>query len=114
ESYRTLRLSQAEVRDERHRLELIIDSVADPIIVTDPEGDIVLMNEPAERMFTTPPLAGEQAQRRVHANGAHLTSFVSNEIGRAGESRYRGELQLTDPVTGREAPVEGLAGQILS
>ena len=30
ESYRTLRLAQAEVRDERHRLDLIIDSVADP------------------------------------------------------------------------------------
>jgi PAS domain S-box-containing protein len=114
ESYRTLRLSQAEVRDERHRLELIIDSVADPIIVTDPEGDIVLMNEPAERMFTTSPLEGEQAQRRVQANGAHLTSFVSNVLTRSGESRYRGELQLTDPITGRAAPVEGLAGQILS
>ena len=114
ESYRTLRLAQAEVRDERHRLELIIDSVADPIIVTDPEGDIVLMNEPAERMFTTPFLPGDVAQRRVRANGAHLTSFVSNVLTRSGESRYRGELQLTDPVTGRAAPVEGLAGQILS
>ena len=36
ESYRTLRVAQAEVRDERHRLDLIIDSVADPILVTDP------------------------------------------------------------------------------
>ena len=114
ESYRTLRLSQAEVRDERHRLELIIDSVADPIIVTDPEGDIVLMNEPAERMFTTPPGPNEQAQRRVQSNGAHLTTFVSNVLTRSGESRYRGELQLIDPITGRAAPVEGLAGQILS
>ncbi|HJR58685.1 MAG TPA: ATP-binding protein [Vicinamibacterales bacterium] len=114
ESYRTLRMAQAEVRDERHRLELIIDSVADPIIVTDPEGDIVLMNEPAERMFTTPQMAGESAQRRVQANGAHLTSFVSNVLTRSGESRYRGELQLTDPMTGHAAPVEGLAGQILS
>jgi PAS domain S-box-containing protein len=114
ESYRTLRLAQAEVRDERHRLELIIDSVADPIIVTDPEGDIVLMNEPAERMFTTPSTPGELAQRRVQANGAHLTSFVSNVLTRSGESRYRGELQLTDPTTGRAAPVEGVAGQILS
>jgi signal transduction histidine kinase len=114
ESYRTLRLSQAEVRDERHRLELIIDSVADPIIVTDPEGDIVLMNEPAERMFTTPPSPDAQAQRRVQSNGAHLTTFVSNVLTRSGESRYRGELQLIDPLTGRAAPVEGLAGQILS
>ena len=114
ESYRTLRMAQAEVRDERHRLELIIDSVADPIIVTDPEGDIVLMNEPAERMFTVPPASSDAAQRRVRANGAHLTSFVSNVLTRSGESRYRGELLLTDPLTGRAAPVEGLAGQILS
>src|SRR4030095_6723534 len=28
--------------------------------------------------------------------------------------RHRGELQLTDPLTGGAAPVEGLAGQILS
>ena len=114
ESYRTLRLAQAEVRDERHRLELIIDSVADPIIVTDPEGDIVLMNEPAERLFTVPGSAVDIAQRRVQANGAHLTSFVSNVLTRSGESRYRGELQLVDPVSGRAAPAEGLAGQILS
>jgi PAS domain S-box-containing protein len=114
DSYRTLRMAQAEVRDERHRLELIIDSVADPIIVTDPEGDIVLMNEPAERMFTVAPTAGEVAHRHVRANGAHLTSFVSNVLTRSGESRYRGELQVIDPLSGRAMPVEGLAGQILS
>ena len=115
ESYRTLRMAQAEVRDERHRLELIIDSVADPIIVTDPEGDIVLMNEPAERMFTVGYASGDLAHRRVQANGAHLTSFVSNVLtGTGGERRYRGELQLLDPDTGRSSPVEGVAGQILS
>jgi PAS domain S-box-containing protein len=114
ESYRTLRLAQAEVRDERHRLDLIIDSVADPILVTDQEGDIVLMNEPAERLFTANKSASDAELRRVHANGAHLTSFVSNVLTRSGEQRYRGEIQLTDPVSGRLAPVEGLAGQILS
>jgi PAS domain S-box-containing protein len=114
ESYRTLRLAQAEVRDERHRLDLIIDSVADPILVTDQEGDIVLMNEPAERLFTAPPTTGEEAQRRVRANGANLTSFVSNVLTRSGEQRYRGEIQLTDPVVGRALPVEGVAGTILS
>ncbi len=114
ESYRTLRLAQAEVRDERHRLDLIIDSVADPILVTDQEGDIVLMNEPAERLFTAPASAGDVALRHVRANGAHLTSFVSNVLTRGGEQRYRGEIQLTDPISGRPSPVEGLAGQILS
>ncbi|MEN3340413.1 MAG: hypothetical protein V7647_4089 [Acidobacteriota bacterium] len=114
ESYRTLRVAQAEVRDERHRLDLIIDSVADPILVTDEEGDIVLMNKPAERLFNPPSSGGDAAQRRVRANGANLTSFVSNVLTRSGEQRYRGEIQLLDPLTGRPSPVEGLAGQILS
>jgi PAS domain S-box-containing protein len=114
ESYRTLRIAQAEVRDERHRLDLIIDSVADPILVTDQEGDIVLMNEPSERLFTAPPTVGEAAQRRVRANGANLTSFVSNVLTSSGEQRYRGEIQLADPITGRALPVEALAGTILS
>jgi len=114
ESYRTLRMAQAEVRDERHRLDLIIDSVADPILVTDQEGDIVLMNEPAERLFSVPSTSAEAAQRRMRANGANLTSFVSNVLTRSGEQRYRGEIQLTDPSTGRALPVEGVAGTILS
>ncbi len=114
ESYRTLRIAQAEVRDERHRLDLIIDSVADPILVTDQEGDIVLMNTPAERLFNAPGIDDEAAVRRVRANGANLTSFVSNVLTRSGEQRYRGEIQLADPVTGRPLPVEALAGTILS
>ena len=114
ESYRTLRMAQAEVRDERHRLDLIIDSVADPILVTDQEGDIVLMNEPAERLFNVPATASEVAHRHVRSNGAHLTSFVSNVLTRTGEQRYRGEIVLADPATGRTLPVEGVAGTILS
>ena len=114
ESYRTLRVAQAEVRDERHRLDLIIDSVADPILVTDQEGDIVLMNTPAERLFNAPGTEDEAALRRVRANGANLTSFVSNVLTRSGEQRYRGEIQLGDPLTGRPLPVEAVAGTILS
>ncbi len=114
ESYRTFRIAQAEVRDERHRLDLIIDSVADPILVTDPEGDIVLMNEPAERIFNVPSSAAEAVQRNVRANGANLTSFVSNVLTRTGEQRYSGEIQLADPFSGRPLPVEGVAGTILS
>src|SRR4051812_10137198 len=114
ESYRTLRIAQAEVRDERHRLDLIIDSVADPILVTDQEGDIVLMNTPAERLFNAPGVEDEGTLRRVRANGANLTSFVSNVLTRSGEQRYRGEIQLGDPMTGRPLPVEAVAGTILS
>jgi signal transduction histidine kinase len=50
----------------------------------------------------------------VRANGANLTSFVSNVLTRTGEQRYRGEIQLADPPTGRALPVEAVAGTILS
>jgi signal transduction histidine kinase len=114
ESYRTLRMAQAEVRDERHRLDLIIDSVADPILVTDEEADIVLMNTPAERLFTAPPDAQEAVLGRVRANGAHLTSFVSSLLSAGSEQRRRGEIGLVDPLTGRPSPVEAIAGTILT
>jgi signal transduction histidine kinase len=114
ESYRTLRVAQAEVRDERHRLELIIDSVADPILVTDEAGDIVLMNTPAERLFTAQGEPSDAAQRRVRSNGAHLSSFVSNLLTGRGGHRHRGEINLLDPGTGLTTPVEAIAGTILS
>jgi PAS domain S-box-containing protein len=114
ESYRTLRLAQAKVREERHRLDLIIDSVADPILVTDPDGGIVLMNAPAEKMFAPAHDGTEAAARRVRANGANLTSFVATLLASGTQDRYRGELTLTDPGTGSVVPFEAIAGTILA
>src|SRR5262249_47991918 len=41
-NYQRLKQAEAEVRAERDRLDLIIDSVVDPILVTDPMGNIIL------------------------------------------------------------------------
>lgn len=114
ESYRTLRLAQAKVREERHRLDLIIDSVADPILVTDPDGGIVLMNAPAEKMFAPAHDGTDAATRRVRANGANLTSFVATLLASGTQDRYRSELTLTDPGTGTVVPFEAIAGTILA
>ena len=38
ENYRKLRVAEAQARAESDRLNLIIDSVADPIVVTDAGG----------------------------------------------------------------------------
>jgi PAS domain-containing protein len=67
ENYQKLRIAEAAVRAERDRLNLIIDSVADPIIVTDSGGSTVLMNAPAGELFTAPPdaAAGSAARRAV-------------------------------------------------
>jgi PAS domain S-box-containing protein len=88
--------------------------VADPIIVTDEAGDIVLMNTPAERLFTAAGETADSAQGRVRANGAHLSSFASSLLSTSGERRRSGEINLVEPATGREMPFEAIAGTILS
>jgi signal transduction histidine kinase len=114
ENYIRLRAAEAEIRAERDRLDLLIDSVADPIIVTDQEGEISLMNNPAERLFTVVTGAGEDAQRIVRANDAHFTSFVSGLLSTGWELTRRGEIALVDPNTGKAVPVEALAAKMLS
>jgi signal transduction histidine kinase len=116
ENFRRLKVAEADVRAERDRLDLIIDSVADPILVTDPGGKILLMNSPAERLFTAPSASDEsaQAERAVRSNDAHFSSFVSNLFLTGTGLRFRGEISLTDPVTLAPLPVEAVAGSVLS
>ncbi len=113
ENYARLRVAEAEVRAERDRLNLIIDSVADPIVVTDEEGAISLMNAPAERLFSAR-RSGEEAQRIVRANDAHFSSFVSGLLSTGGDTTRRGEIGLLSPETRQPVPVEAFAAKMLS
>jgi len=113
-NYRKLRAAEADARTERDRLDLIIDSVADPIVVSDPAGNTVLMNAPAERLFNLPPDAAAEEAQRVRANDVNFTSFVSNLFLGVAALRYRGGISLVDPRTGAPVPVEGVSGKILS
>ena len=114
ENYRRIRMAEAEVRSERDRLDLIIDSVADPIMVSDNAGKVTLMNPPAERLFTAQPDSDEAAQRRVRTNDANFSSFISGLLSAGGDVRRRGEMSLTDVVSGAALPVEAIAGKMLS
>ena len=114
ENYRKLRVAETDARAERDRLDLIIDSVADPILVTDPNANIVMMNAPAERLFTAEPDAGAEARLTVQANDAHFSSFVSNLFFEPGAMRRSGSIGLVDPRTGAPLPVEAISGKIVS
>src|SRR6266850_2733384 len=113
ENYRKMRVAEVQARAESDRLNLIIDSVADPIVVTDAAGATSLMNEPAERLFTIPTGASEIEQRWVQANDAHFSSFIAGMLVSADQRRV-GEIGLSDPRTGEAMPVEAIAGKILS
>lgn len=114
ESYRRLRATEEEARSERHRLDLVLDSVADPILLTDPTGALVLMNDPAEKLFCVPPGGGEAAQRRVHSNDAQFSSLLSNLLGHPSTLRWRGDLGLVEPTTGAPLHMEAVASRVLS
>lgn len=114
ESYRRLRATEEEARSERHRLDLVLDSVADPILLTDPTGALVLMNDPAEQLFCVPPGGGEAAQRRVRSNDAQFSSLLSNLLGHPATLRWRGDLGLVEPTTGAPLPMEAVASRVLS
>jgi PAS domain S-box-containing protein len=113
EGYRKMRVAEAGARAERDRLNLIIDSVADPIVVTDAAGATSLMNEPAEKLFTIPQGASAVEQRWVQANDAHFSSFIAGMLVSADQRRV-GEIGLSDPRNGEPMPVEAIAGKILS
>jgi len=113
ENYRKMRVAEIQATAERDRMNLIIDSVADPIVVTDASGATSLMNAPAERLFASQTGAGQSEQRRIQANDAHFSSFVSGML-LSDDQRRVGEINLTDPQTGGLMPVEAIAGKMIS
>lgn len=114
DNYRRLRVAEAEVRAERDRLDLVIDSVADPIIVTDASGGMIMTNQPAERLFTASSGAPVEELLRVRANDAQFSSHIAHLFSLEPEGRFRGELGLLDPKTQNAVPVEAISGKVLS
>ena len=118
-NYGKLQQAEAESRRERDRLDLIIENVGHPVVVTDAGGDFILFNRRAELLFqqdevTKRPTslllqqADPSASRTlaaVRSNLVKLTSFIS---GLASETRTgrQAEIELIDPETNETLPME--------
>ena len=116
ENYRRLTRAEAQMRTERNRLDLLVDSVADPIIVTDPAGDILMTNAPAERFFTAPTAAASGcAAPRAGQRRAVLVVRLRPDAAerRQRSSAWRERIAVTDPETGRAVPMEAVAGTMM-
>jgi PAS domain S-box-containing protein len=110
-----VRLAEIEARRERDRLNLILENVADPILVTDDRSNIILMNEQAERLFE-PGAGGVESARRAQAvrgNDTKFTSFISDFTISPARGR-REQMQLARPDTGEYFPIEVVSGKILN
>src|SRR5207248_6927153 len=74
-----VRLAEIDAKRERDRLNLILENVADPILVTDDRSNIILMNKQAEQLFETPE-EGDSWLRAdaIRANDTKFTTFISD------------------------------------
>jgi PAS domain S-box-containing protein len=108
-----VRLAEQKATGERDRLNLILENVADPILVTDERSNIILMNDQAEQLFEVrgnEPRSRRQLQA-VQGNDTKFTSFIS-EFALLAVNARRERMTLQQPGTGRELPVEVVSGKI--
>jgi PAS domain S-box-containing protein len=109
-----VRRAEIDARKERDRLNLILENVADPILVTDSQAKIILMNEQAEQLFE---IGGEAAsyapaaQQAVQRNDTKFTTFVS-EFALSDDASRHERMTLDRPLEGNELPVEVVSGKI--
>jgi PAS domain S-box-containing protein len=113
--FKRVRQAELKSRRERDRLNLILENVGDPILVTDDQSNIILMNREAERLFDVPEGTGLKSRRRqeVRANDTKFSSFISDFALSPDQTRVA-LFNLNEPDTGREFPAETVSGKVLN
>jgi PAS domain S-box-containing protein len=109
------RVRQAEQKSssERDRLNLILENVADPILVTDERSNIILMNDQAELLFEDGGAVprNRREMQAIRGNDTKFTSFIS-EFALLDTDARRERMVLSNPRTGSDLPVEVVSGKV--
>ena len=107
------RLAEQQATRERDRLEMILQNVADPILVTDGKSNIILVNHQAEELFElTDTTRRDQVMiQRVRNNDTKVTSFIS-DFALTSDRARRAHLSLVRPSSGAALPMEMVSGKI--
>lgn len=107
------KLSEAEevVRQDRDRLNLIIENVGDPIVVCDSEAKIVLVDPLAQELFGSPAEVPQQALQIK--NQTSLTTYITNFTYSFAE-RETAPLKLYNPAVKQEIEYDARSGKIFN
>ena len=101
-----IQTADEEIRAERDRLDLVLKSVPNPIIVVDNDNQIINLNSAAQRLFT--PREGTQ---NALANDAKFTSFLS-QFRLDPATTTRAEITLAEPGSGERLEMEITATEV--
>ena len=105
-----IQTADLQIRAERDRLDLVLRSVPNPIIVVDNDNQIITLNAAAHRLFTPTHEAVRHDQLAL-ANDARFTSFLS-QLRLEPSTTKRGEVMLTDPETEEHLEMEVTAADV--
>lgn len=108
-NYDKLREAEEVVRQDRDRLNLIIENVGDPIVVCDSEARIVLVDPLAQELFGGP---GEVPQQGLQIkNQTALTTYVTT-FTYSFEERETAPIKLFNPAVKQEIEYDARSGKI--
>ncbi|MGH7623767.1 MAG: ATP-binding protein [Gemmatimonadaceae bacterium] len=110
-----LRQARVQATKERDRLNVILGNVADPILVTDDQAKILLMNEKAEQLFEVGDTGSSayeyHVKRAVLSNDTRFSTFIA-EFSLSGDRARHERMTLVRPENGTELPIEVVSGKI--
>jgi PAS domain S-box-containing protein len=109
------RVAERDVRRERDRLNVILENVSDPILVTDHNSNIILLNPEADRLFVVNEAQLEDRRTRwqIQANDTRFTTTINTFLLQP-ELRCVERIPIVDPATAREFPAEIVSSKILN
>jgi signal transduction histidine kinase len=106
-NYERLRKAEEVVRQDRDRLNLVIENVGDPIVVCDRDAKVALLDPLAQEL-----LGSEKGRSALHVrNQAKLDAYVM-KFTYSFSDRESSVLQLTHPGTYQEVEYDARSGKI--
>ncbi len=94
---------------QRERLTLMVDSLPDPVVITNAANDIITQNQRAERLLHVRDDDSPGRRRAIELNNLLFTSFLSKAAMTGGQQAGPRELNLVDPDEGNDLLFEVLA-----
>jgi signal transduction histidine kinase len=88
------------------RMTTVMESVADPIILTDNQHRVIIQNRAAERFFRAPAGIGEGGRRAVALNNRLFSAALSSLVVSASDSSR--DVTLVDVIEGKEVLFEAV------
>ncbi|HEY7547677.1 MAG TPA: PAS domain S-box protein, partial [Blastocatellia bacterium] len=102
-----------EMRRERMWIASIMESVADPIVLTNLDNEILLQNRRAEELFSGSEDASEGKRRALKMNDLLFSTYLSSTVVASTES-LGSDLTLVDPIEGSDIHFEVISTPALN